>query len=38
MVLYFPLTELRAELDFKEVELNPALDPSLFRVRRRGQE
>ena len=32
VVLHFPLTELRARLDLQEVELNPSLDPSLFRV------
>lgn len=30
--LRFPATELRAELSLKEVELNPDLDRSLFRV------
>ncbi len=31
MVLSFPGTELRAELDFEQVELNPELDAALFR-------
>ena len=30
MVLYFPATELRAELRLKDVQLNPDLSPSLF--------
>jgi len=36
LVLSFPETRLRAELSLSEVELNPALDPSLFRVSRGG--
>ena len=35
MGLFFPRTELHAELRLDEVELNPELDPSLFRVPRR---
>jgi len=35
LVLSFPETELRAELALSQVELNPTLDPSLFRVARR---
>lgn len=38
LVLSFPETKLRAELVLSEVELNPALDPSLFRVARGGAE
>jgi hypothetical protein len=33
VVLSCPGTELRAELELSQVELNPELDPSLFRVR-----
>lgn len=36
LVLSFPETELRAEFELTQVELNPALDPSLFRVARRA--
>lgn len=36
LVLSFPETQLRAELELTEVELNPSLDPSLFRVARRA--
>jgi hypothetical protein len=32
LVLEFPKTELRAKLTLREVELNPALDPALFRL------
>lgn len=32
LVLYFPLTDLRAELELQEVEVNPDLDGSLFSV------
>jgi len=35
LVLSSPETELRAELELTDVELNPSLDPSLFRVARR---
>ena len=35
MGLFFPYTELHAELVLKEVELNPELDPALFRVSQR---
>jgi hypothetical protein len=34
LVLFFPETRLRAELELAQVELNPALDPTLFRVGR----
>lgn len=34
LVLSFPETRLRAELELSQVELNAALDPSLFRVAR----
>ncbi|MFI5314677.1 MAG: hypothetical protein ACHQ6T_03170 [Myxococcota bacterium] len=34
LVLSFPASELRAELALSQVELNPALDASLFRVAR----
>ncbi len=37
VALYFPASELRAELRFTDVELNPALEPSLFRVARGGR-
>jgi hypothetical protein len=36
LVLSFPETSLRAELELTQVELNPALDPALFRVARRA--
>ena len=36
LVLSFPETKLRAELELTDVELNPTLDPSLFRVARRA--
>ena len=36
LVLFFPETRLRAELELAQVELNPQLDPTLFRVGRRG--
>ncbi|HKC51267.1 MAG TPA: hypothetical protein VKF60_10780 [Myxococcota bacterium] len=36
LVLSFPETRMRAELELSEVELNPTLDPSLFRVARRA--
>jgi hypothetical protein len=36
LVLSFPETKLRAQLELSEVELNPPLDPSLFRVARRA--
>jgi len=36
LVLSFPETRMRAELELYEVELNPTLDPSLFRVARRA--
>ena len=32
LVLFFPETRLRAELELAQVELNPTLDPTLFRV------
>lgn len=32
LVLFFPETRLRAELELAQVELNPSLDPTLFRV------
>ena len=32
LTLSFPATQLRAELELSEVELNPPLDPALFRV------
>lgn len=32
VTLFFPATDLRAELQLREVELNPPLDPALFRV------
>jgi outer membrane lipoprotein-sorting protein len=35
LVLSFPDTHLRAELELSQVELNPALDPALFRVARK---
>jgi len=38
LVLSFPETKLRAELVLSEVELNPTLDPSLFRVSRGAAE
>ncbi len=38
LVLSFPETKLRAELELTEVELNPTLDPSLFRVARRASQ
>ena len=38
MVLSFPRTELWAELKLDEVEVNPELDPALFRVRRGESE
>jgi hypothetical protein len=38
LVLSFPETQLRAELELSEVELNPALDPTLFRVARRATQ
>jgi hypothetical protein len=34
LVLSFPETKLRAELVLSEAELNPTLDPALFRVER----
>ena len=36
LVLFFPETRLRAELELAQVELNPQLDPTLFRVGRKG--
>jgi outer membrane lipoprotein-sorting protein len=36
LVLSFPETSLRAELELSQVELNPALDPALFRVVRKA--
>jgi outer membrane lipoprotein-sorting protein len=36
LVLSFPATQLRAELELSQVELNPALDPTLFRVARKA--
>jgi len=35
LVLSFPETSLRAELELTQVELNPKLDPALFTVARR---
>jgi len=32
LVMWFPETHLEAKLELAQVELNPALDPSLFRV------
>ena len=38
MAFYFPSTDLHARLELKEVELNPVLDPALFRVTGREAE
>ena len=38
VVLHFPLTQLRAELELDTVELNPELDASLFRLGGGGPE
>ena len=38
MALSFPDTELRAEIDFEEVELNPRLETGLFRPGAPGEQ
>jgi len=38
LVLFFPETRLRAELELAQVELNPTLDPTLFRVGRGAEK
>ena len=38
MTLTFPASELRAELELDEVEVNPVIDPSLFSLLPKGRE
>jgi hypothetical protein len=38
MAFTFPASELRAELELDEVEVNPVLDPSLFSLLPEGRE
>jgi hypothetical protein len=38
LALWFPATQLKAELELSTVELNPTLDAGLFRVAPRGVE